>query len=92
MEAAYIQFFALGRLHNDPSQAVALAVALRLIQLVWALPGILVPLLGAHLPRKDELASLEAQRPDQTQLPPTAGPSTNVDTGSPVAAPAASQK
>jgi len=61
MEYFYVKFFTGGALHNDPSQAVALALAVRLIQLVWALPGILVPLLGAHLPNKAELAQLEAQ-------------------------------
>ena len=35
------------------------AVAVWLIQLVWVIPGVLVPLLGAHLPRKEELATLE---------------------------------
>jgi uncharacterized protein (TIRG00374 family) len=60
MEVAYIQFFCRGDLNNDPSQAVALALAVRLIQLVWSLPGFLVPLLGAHLPRREELAELEA--------------------------------
>jgi hypothetical protein len=60
MEVAYIQFFCRGELNNDPSQAVALALAVRLIQLFWSLPGFLVPLLGAHLPRREELAELEA--------------------------------
>jgi uncharacterized protein (TIRG00374 family) len=59
MEFAYVQFFTQGGL-NTASQAVALALAVRLIQLVWALPGVLVPLLGAHLPSKTELAELEA--------------------------------
>ncbi len=58
MEAAYVSFFTRGDL-NTPSQAVALALAVRLIQLVWALPGVLVPLLGAHLPKRSELAQLE---------------------------------
>jgi uncharacterized protein (TIRG00374 family) len=61
MEYFYVLFFAQGELNNDASQAVALALAIRLIQLVWALPGILVPLLGAHLPRKAELERLEAE-------------------------------
>jgi hypothetical protein len=61
MEAFYVQVFATGSLRNDPAKAVALALALRLIQLIWALPGILVPLLGAHLPRKAELHTLEAE-------------------------------
>jgi len=60
MEAFYVQFFTMGTLRNDPSQAVALALAVRLIQLIWALPGILVPLLGAHLPSRRDLAVLES--------------------------------
>jgi uncharacterized protein (TIRG00374 family) len=67
MEAFYVQFFTQGGLRNDPSQAVALALAMRLIQLVWALPGILVPLLGAHLPPKVELQTLEAEASAQTR-------------------------
>lgn len=58
MEWAYIQFFAVGGL-NAASAAVAFALANRLTQLVWALPGVLVPLLGAHLPSKAELQALE---------------------------------
>jgi glycosyltransferase 2 family protein len=54
LEAAYIQFFAASG-WNTPSQAVALAFAVRLIQLAWAVPGVLVPVLGAHLPGKREL-------------------------------------
>jgi len=59
MEAAYVQFFTLGGL-NPASAAVAFALANRLTQLVWAVPGILVPLLGAHLPSAAELKELEA--------------------------------
>lgn len=58
MEAAYIQFFTPGGL-NSVSQAFAFALAVRVIQLVWALPGVLVPLLGAHVPRRDELEQFE---------------------------------
>jgi len=57
MEAFYVQFFTQGGL-NTASQAVTLALGVRLIQLVWALPGVLVPLLGAHLPSKEELEHL----------------------------------
>ena len=60
MEAAYVQFFTQSGLATA-SQAVALALAVRLIQLVWALPGALVPVFGAHLPSKGELAALEGQ-------------------------------
>jgi uncharacterized protein (TIRG00374 family) len=86
MEYFYVLFFAQGELSNDASQAVALALAVRLIQLVWALPGVLVPLLGAHLPRKAELERLEAEavarpspavggRPEHSSImiPPAAG-------------------
>lgn len=66
MEYAYIVFFARS---NPPlasvSQAVAFALAIRLIQLLWALPGVLVPLLGAHLPSKSELENLASpEAPD----------------------------
>ena len=42
------------------SQSIFLAIMVRLIQLVWALPGILVPLSGAHLPTPDKLAELQS--------------------------------
>lgn len=58
MEYAYVQFFAHTGMSNV-SQAVTFALAVRVIQLFWSLPGVLVPLLGAHLPRKDELEQLE---------------------------------
>jgi uncharacterized protein (TIRG00374 family) len=58
MEYFYVVSFTYGGV-NTPSQAVALAVAVRLIQLVWSLPGVLVPLLGAHLPRREKLEALE---------------------------------
>lgn len=68
MEFFYIQFFTYGGL-NSASQAVALALAVRLIQLFWSLPGVLVPLFGAHLPNRVELEALE--QADQ-QRPPDA--------------------
>lgn len=58
MEWAYVMFFAHHGL-NSGAAAVTFALANRLIQLVWALPGVLVPLLGAHLPTQAELESLE---------------------------------
>ncbi len=59
LEFAYVQFFAsIGA--NTGSQALALALGIRVIQLVWAIPGVLVPLLGAHLPSAAELKELEA--------------------------------
>ena len=59
MEWAYIGFFVGSGLDNAVSQAVAFALAVRVIQLVWALPGVLVPLLGAHLPNAAEREALE---------------------------------
>jgi uncharacterized membrane protein YbhN (UPF0104 family) len=58
LEYAYIQFFAHHDL-NPKSVAVAFALAIRLIQLVWAVPGVLVPLLGLHVPSKKEFEQLE---------------------------------
>lgn len=68
MEAAYVQFFTSAGLATA-SQAVALALAVRLTQLVWALPGVLVPLLGAHVPSQAELAALEQQAAANGTLP-----------------------
>lgn len=62
MEAAYITFFARTGMATD-SQALIFALAVRVVQLVWALPGVLVPLLGAHLPSRRELDDLET--PDE---------------------------
>jgi hypothetical protein len=79
LEWAYIQFFTRGGLGNDPSQAVALALAVRLIQLAWALPGMLVPLLGAHVPSAAELEALESGNGGfaEDALPPAAIPLTS---------------
>jgi uncharacterized membrane protein YbhN (UPF0104 family) len=60
MELYYVGIFTRAGLATA-SQAVALALAVRMIQFVWAIPGVLVPLLGAHLPSKEQLAELEAQ-------------------------------
>jgi len=57
MEFFYVQVFTSGG-ENSASQALALAVAVRLIQLVWALPGILVPLTGGPQPRRAELEAM----------------------------------
>lgn len=70
MEAAYVKFFCWGAL-NPSSAAVAFALANRLTQLVWALPGALVPLLGAHLPSQAELHALG--QPDPGQAANSAG-------------------
>jgi uncharacterized protein (TIRG00374 family) len=91
MEAAYIQFFAHTGM-STISQAFTFALAVRVIQLVWALPGVLVPLLGAHIPTQRELAELEAPDdeasppPDIRPVPPAAddaAPATREPTGPP---------
>lgn len=64
MEWAYIQFFVTESLNNAAGQAVALALAVRLLELVWALPGGLVPLLGLHVPKVSELQAFGAS-PDE---------------------------
>ncbi len=69
LEWFYVQFFTANGM-NSVSQAFALALASRLIQLVWALPGVLVPLLGAHLPSKAELATLESANGDASNGDP----------------------
>lgn len=80
LEWAYIQFFTQEGL-NPISAAVAFALLVRLIQLVWAIPGVLVPLLGAHMPSKAELADMESadagaagpgSDPPNPVMPPTA--------------------
>lgn len=63
MEWVYVLFFARGGL-NPNSAALAFALANRLTQLVWALPGLLVPLLGAHVPSHAELEQLERTDPE----------------------------
>ena len=64
MEAAFKQFF-LGT-YGNLSQVLYLAMAVRLVQLLWALPGMLVPLMGAHLPPPEKLAQFkeESERAD----------------------------
>lgn len=63
MEGVYLLFFTTGGL-NAASTAFAFALANRLTQLVWALPGVLVPILGAHLPSQSELAELSPPAAD----------------------------
>jgi hypothetical protein len=67
MEWAFIQFFTPGGI-NTASQAVTFALATRVIQLVWALPGVLVPLLGAHLPTQAEREEMEQPEPVSPEL------------------------
>lgn len=63
MEAALILFLSKAS-GGDPfgtkGQVVFLALGIRLIQLAWALPGVLVPLMGAHRPSAYRVRELEA--------------------------------
>lgn len=62
MEAAFIAFFAAPTLANTASQAVTLALAGRLTQLFWALPGAVLPLLGGgHRPTEAELEAFDEE-------------------------------
>lgn len=78
METAFIQFFTGPAFNNDASQALALALALRITQLLWSLPGGLVPLFGAHVPRGAELEAFEHSEegplPDEPTVPPQPTP------------------
>lgn len=62
MEWAFIQFFTRQNLATS-AQAVTFALAIRLIKLIWALPGVLVPLLGAHYPTAREVEELDESAP-----------------------------
>lgn len=89
MESAYIMFFTQGD-HNTASQAVALALAVRLIQLVWSVPGVLVPLLGAHLPPRSELQELEQPAGAADAAPAQPGPAAPQLSTAPAVKPATS--
>ena len=86
MEFFYVWFFTASGM-NTASQAFALAVAVRLIQLVWSLPGVLVPLLGAHVPSRAELKALEESEgtvTDQSSDDPSGqGGATGITTAAP---------
>jgi len=75
MEGAYLIFFSSNGL-NPSSAAVAFALANRLTQLAWALPGVLVPLFGAHVPNKAELEELEHFDPEDADADQAGGAET----------------
>ncbi len=54
---ATLQVFFRGTYGNF-SQVLFLGVAIRLVQLVWSLPGAIVPLTGAHRPSEEKLAQI----------------------------------
>jgi len=57
MEATLMLF--LRGAFGTRTQVVFLALGIRLIQLFWAMPGVLVPLTGSHRPSAERLAELE---------------------------------
>ena len=60
MDVYYTKFFPEALL-GDVQQAFCLAMFVRLTQLLWSLPGVLVPLTGAHLPSKESVAEFQQQ-------------------------------
>ena len=58
LEWAFLKFLAGVA---SASQAALLAVAARLLQFVWALPGLVISLAGAHRPSPERLAELTRQ-------------------------------
>jgi len=58
MDVYYTKFFASAGL-GDVQQAFCLAMFVRLTQLLWSIPGVLVPLTGAHLPSKESVAEFQ---------------------------------
>ncbi len=59
MEAALILF--LRGVYGTKGQVIFLALGIRVVQLIWSLPGVLVPLTGAHRPSADRVRALEAE-------------------------------
>jgi hypothetical protein len=55
---AYYGWVIVGAGLGSAEKAIFLAMFVRLTQLLWALPGVLVPLTGAHLPSAEAVARL----------------------------------
>lgn len=63
---AVLQFLFRGA-YGNYSQVLFFGFAIRIIQLLWSLPGFLVPITGAHRPSKEKLASLQSlPRPSES--------------------------
>lgn len=60
MDVFYQKFFSEAGL-STVEQAFCLAMFVRFTQLIWSLPGILVPLTGAHLPSPQAVAELQSE-------------------------------
>ena len=60
MDVYYQKFFPEAGL-GDVQQAFCLAMFVRLTQLIWSVPGVLVPLTGAHLPSKETVAQFQQE-------------------------------
>ncbi len=60
-----LQIFLRGT-YGNYSQVLFLGFAIRLVQLIWSLPGILVPITGAHRPSSEKIAQLQSpSRPSE---------------------------
>ncbi len=59
MEAFFVVVLTAGGLSNTASQALTLALSLRLAELIWALPGGLVAAWSGGAPSRDDLEALE---------------------------------
>lgn len=68
MEGVFYVFFCQQGLAS-PAQAVMLAMGYRLLMLLWALPGSLVPLTGAYLPDRQTLKRAVETTPDSPGAP-----------------------
>lgn len=69
MEASLMLF--LRGPFGTKGQVLFLALGIRLIQLAWALPGVIVPLTGAHRPSAGRMRELEAAIAVQEKTVPT---------------------
>ncbi len=76
MDYCYQRFF-VDSLMGTPQQVQVLALAVRLLDLLWAIPGVLVLLTGKELPPKDFLDESDSSATSQTS-PSSAGASIGV--------------
>ena len=65
VELAYRWFFAP---FGNPAQIVCMAVTIRVVVLICALPGLFITLIGAYKPQKE--SSTESNQPTKTDAPP----------------------
>ena len=54
-----LQIFFQG-VYGNYSQILFVGFAIRILQLLWSLPGVLVPITGSHRPSTEKIAQLQA--------------------------------